>query len=553
MKGRVLIVGGAGVFGRRLAEGLRSTTDVEIILAGRTLFRVRSAAHAVGASFAALDRAQSSAAEISALAPSVVVDASGPFQGADYRFARAVIEAGAHYVDLADARDFVAGFGALDDLAKVRGRAAITGASSTPALTHAALDTVCAGWRRVDSVVAGIAPGNRAPRGRSLVEAILKRAGAPTRVFDHGVWIDWPGWRHYSVIHVEGLGRRRFAIVETPDLDLVPARFATLDRAVFLAGLELSVLQRGIEAIGALRHWRVWRSPERWAAAFTLAARLVEPLGSDNGAMFVEALGRDASDRPCSALWTLLAPAGQGPYAPTLPALATIRKLLVEDVPPGARACVGLLSLTDFASDFERVGLKSGIGRELLRSPFERALGQGFEVAPRAVREAHRSGPVTRLVGEAAVAGAGTFLAEFVASSIGFPCAASAAPVRVVKRQLGDGREIWLRHIGGRTFKSVLSCPAPGIVRERFGPFEFDMKVTATETCLTMEVVGWRLGPLPLPKALAPRSLAKESATGDGRFQFDVPIDAPLLGRLTHYRGALRLETPAQDVKESAA
>ena len=40
-------------------------------------------------------------------------------QGATYR---AAIEAGAHYIDLADARDFVAGFGALDDEAKAHDR-----------------------------------------------------------------------------------------------------------------------------------------------------------------------------------------------------------------------------------------------------------------------------------------------------------------------------------------------------------------------------------------------------------------------------------------------
>jgi saccharopine dehydrogenase-like NADP-dependent oxidoreductase len=42
------------------------------------------------------------------------VDAAGPFQGAEPRVARAAIAAGLHYVDLADARDFVAGFRALD-------------------------------------------------------------------------------------------------------------------------------------------------------------------------------------------------------------------------------------------------------------------------------------------------------------------------------------------------------------------------------------------------------------------------------------------------------
>jgi hypothetical protein len=62
-----------------------------------------------------------------------------------------------------------------------------------------------------------------------------------------------------------------------------------------------------------------------------------------------------------------------------------------------------------------------------------------------------------------------------------------------------------------------------------------------------MRITGWRLGPLPLPAFLAPRSLATESQTNTGRFAYDVPISAPLLGRLTRYRGELDLQkSPAK-------
>ena len=198
MSARVLIVGGAGVFGRRLAEGLRATAETELIIAGRSADRALRAADALGGEHVVLDRALTTSADLTALQADIVIDAGGPFQGADYSFARTVLEAGAHYVDLADARDFVAGFAALDAVARAQGKAAITGASSTPALTHSALDALCAGWRRVDAVRAGIAPGNRAPKGRSLVEAILSRAGAPARVWEGGAWTTRRGWSRSS-------------------------------------------------------------------------------------------------------------------------------------------------------------------------------------------------------------------------------------------------------------------------------------------------------------------------------------------------------------------
>ena len=48
-----------------------------------------------------------------------------------------------------DARDFVAAFPTLDAVAKARGVLAVTGASTTPALTHAVLDEVTRGQGRV--------------------------------------------------------------------------------------------------------------------------------------------------------------------------------------------------------------------------------------------------------------------------------------------------------------------------------------------------------------------------------------------------------------------
>jgi hypothetical protein len=83
---------------------------------------------------------------------------------------------------------------------------------------------------------------------------------------------------------------------------------------------------------------------------------------------------------------------------------------------------------------------------------------------------------------------------------------------------------------------------ARGMVRESFGPFHFDMAVSADASGISMRVIAWRLGPLPLPSFLAPRSIATETQDAAGRFRFDVPISLPLLGRVTHYSGHLALE-----------
>src|SRR5271155_1056829 len=129
----VLVVGGAGAFGSRLVRGLIETTEFDVVIAARDQRRAaaRISASAAGrASAVRLDTATVTAEELRATGAFFVVDAAGPFQGAGYRLARAAIEARLHYLDLADARYFVAGFAALDAAARAAGVVALTGASS---------------------------------------------------------------------------------------------------------------------------------------------------------------------------------------------------------------------------------------------------------------------------------------------------------------------------------------------------------------------------------------------------------------------------------------
>lgn len=554
---RVLIVGGAGVFGSRLARSLRETTDAQLILAGRSLDRAKAAMRETGAHEAiVLDRDTATAAQVHAVGADLVIDAAGPFQGANLSFARAVIEVGANYLDLADARDFVATFPSLDALARQRGVFALSGASSTPALTHAVLDELCAGWRRVDIVRAGIAPANKMDRGPAVMKAILSWVGAPVRVFEDGAWHERSGWSDCGVIDVPQLGRRRFALVETPDLDLIPTRYNTRDTAWFMAGLELPLMQRGMEVVGAFRRWGVLRSAAPCAEILRRAGNLLLPFGSDRGGMIVEALGRDGDDQPRYARWSMFAPNGEGPNTPTFAALAMARKYLAgEPIAGGARACVGLLTLDDFAPDFARHNFRTEIETAPMLAPFDAALGDAFERAPLAVRAGHRGGPVTRLRGRASVQGAASPLAAWVARLFGMPAASGDVPVEVTMRLWPD-KEEWRRSFGARRMRSVLTYVAPGVVRERFGPLSFDMRLDVDATSLSMRVIGWRLGPLPMPAWLAPRSEAVESQDAQGRFRFDVPIALPLTGRLVHYSGWLAAEeveaAPAAPERETA-
>ena len=82
----------------------------------------------------------------------VVVHAAGPFQGADYRVAELCLECGVHYLDVADARDFVANIGRLDDEARQCGLMIASGVSSTPAITSALILALAPEFSRIDTI-----------------------------------------------------------------------------------------------------------------------------------------------------------------------------------------------------------------------------------------------------------------------------------------------------------------------------------------------------------------------------------------------------------------
>jgi len=540
---RVLVIGAGGVFGSRLCEGLLRN-GVEVVVAGRSRARAEAGAARLAAVFpdgrievAVLDTATLTVGDLKATGAAVVADAAGPFQGAEARTARAAIAAGLSYVDLADGADFVARFPALDAAARAAGVVALTGCSSTPALSNAVLDRLTQGWREVVSVEAAISPGARSPRGLSVVQAILSWLGRPVRVFDGGDWTPRRGWSGLYRRDFGAAGRRRVSLCETPDLDLFVERFRPRERALFLAGLEPWPAHLGAWVLGlVVRMFRF--DPVPLAKTLMAMSGWASVIGSDRGAMRVEAYGVDGAGRSARSVWRLVAEPGEGPVTPSLPALAAIKAIAAGRIAPGAQACVGVLALEDIVAEVAPHGLATETLAER-GAIFARAIGPAFDALPAPIRALHETPGRSLWRGEAMTEGASGPLAALVGRIVGFPKAQAACAAEVAIDADGD-RSVWRRRIGGQAFASVLSRPRPGgRVRERFGPLSMDLRLTPENGRLVYRVEGWRLGPIPLPRALGPSTRAHEEVDAEGRFVFDVEISAPLIGRLVRYRGRL--------------
>lgn len=333
-----------------------------------------------------------------------------------------------------------------------------------------------------------------------------------------------------------GIGKRRLSLCETPDLDLLHARFAPRRSALFRAGLELSILHLGLWAASFLVRLGLMRSLQPLAPMFRRLADLLIRFGSDRGGMFVEARGKDGEGRDVRATWSLVAEGGDGPVISSLPALAILRRLAAGELAPGATPCVGLLSLDAIEAEFLPYRIETQIRIESV-DLFARALS-GFDRMPVAVRTGHRTGGGQMLRGRARVDGAESPAGAIVAALFRLPRAIADVPVTVTMLAEGN-REIWIRNFGGRRFRSVLAAQPSGGLTERFGLLTFDLDVPTSERGLAMTITGCRVGPIRIPQVLSPTTEAREDVDEEGRFRFDVTIALPFVGRLVRYRGWL--------------
>lgn len=477
--------------------------------------------------------------------------AGGEASDADpYRLARAAIAAGVHYLDLADEPDFCAGISALDGAARAAGVCVLSGVSTVPALSSAAVAAL-AGEDRVEAIDGAILPGNRAPRGLSVMHSILEQAGRPLAIRRAGRAERRFGWSHPASYALPGGSSRQGYLVNVPDLALFPDHFGA-PNVCFRAGLELAVMRHGLAVFAGLRRLVPFPVPGGLVRLFHLAAGLLAPFGTARGGMAVIVTTAKARRS-----WRLLAQDGDGPSIPAVPVRALLRR---GTLPVGAAPAVGILTLAEAEAAMEGLSVTTERVDEPLEHLFERVLGTAFQDLPEPVRESHRTPACRRFTGRAEVTPGTGWWPALIAAPFGFPREAGVVEVEVVKEATARG-ETWERRFaradetraegrraegrraeGRRTwrFRSHLQA-RDSRMSERFGPFTFTLGLAVRDGGLEFPVLAGRLGPLPLPRALLPVSVARESADPDGPgFRFDVAIHAPLTGALVvRYRGAL--------------
>ncbi|RXT52503.1 hypothetical protein B6S44_17175 [Bosea sp. Tri-44] len=553
---RIVLIGATGVFGRRLARHLSRLDGLDLMLTSRSADKAEALARELAAETSvpirgiAFDRDKDLVASLAALQPWLVIDASGPFQQQGYEVPTAALLLGAHVVDLADARDYLSGYGRqLDELARQRGLVALAGASSTPALSAAAARELSEGWRRLDTVDIAITPGGRSEVGPAVIAAVLSYAGKPVPIWREGELQTTPGWGVGTVIDMPGLGPRRVAPVETVDAETLGPGLAVHSRVSFSAGLEAGIEQWGLRLLGWLRR-RGWLTELAPLVPFLVRARRITRLWtSDRGGMRVAITGIDAKGRPRRAYWSLLAENDDGPQVPVLAAAAAVRALLVDGIAPGARSAAEALDLAMIEAEMAPYAINTSQDeRSFGPALFETVLGaQAVAMMPAAIRAFHASDAKPVWQGRAEVTRGDGRAIELICRFFGLPAASTDLPVTVsVARgdSVDDSCEVWTRNFAGQRFSSHLSIDH-GELREAFGQFSFTLAAEAGPDGLALPIAGWRVFGLPLPRFLMPSAAARETVDAEGRFRFDVRLTLPFFGLLAHYRGWLKPRGPS--------
>ena len=545
----ILVIGGYGVFGGHVARMLCADPALDVVVAGRDEVKAQDFCRMHGGRPQVFDRNDFALGEIvNTVAPFAIIDSAAPFQTyADdtYKIAQLAIDCGAHYLDLSDDSDFTAGIVRLDGAAREACVTVLSGVSSVPALSAAAVEKLSEGLGDVHLIESVILPGNRAPRGLSVIKAILAQAGRPLSLWRDGGVEAAPGWSDLCAIDLDAgegfhLRKRWASLIGAPDLALFPDYFKARS-VLFRAGLELKIMHGALAVLSLPVRWGWVSSIVPLASPLKWIADRLEPFGSDEGGMRVRVLGVTREKHMEERTWTLVAKGGDGPSIPAVSAVIMINNLINSDVLAGARPCLAEFSLQEAEEQLAQLQTRTAQHQQVFNPVFAEVLEESFEQLPTPLRDLHTVADMRRWRGRAAITRGKSLLAKLAGFFAGFPPECADTPVSVVMRRVGTS-EVWERQFGNHRFRSFLRparCGGEGTIYERFGALRFKIGLTVRGDELYFPVLSGSVLGVPFPRLFLPVSHTKESVDAQGRAQFDVSISLPLFGEVVTYKGWL--------------
>jgi hypothetical protein len=360
----VLVLGGYGSFGQRIVRALL-LANIPVIIVGRNKSKASALRDfllkentSYNVDIAVFDVHTALAEQLEKTSPKIVINAVGPFQQSGYTIAKICIAHQVHYLDLADGREFVTSIKQLDDIAKRQKVCVISGASTVPCLSSAVIEHYQSQFSKIDSLVYGISPGQKTPRGLATAKAVLSYLGKPLKPHASSTKIRY-GWQDLYRQHYPKLGKRWMANCDIPDMDLFPEKYG-IKQLRFSAGMENGLL-----------HILIWflSYAIRFGFPFHLiscAERLLkwshyfDRFGTSNGGMHMLMQGKGLKNEDKQINWFIISKQGDGPQIPCVPAIVLAKKLYHnQPIAYGAYPCVGQVSLTEYLQELTHYAIET--------------------------------------------------------------------------------------------------------------------------------------------------------------------------------------------------
>lgn len=360
----VTVLGGYGIFGSRISKALAQHPQARVRVAGRNRDVGQNFARAINADFVPCSLDDEDSLRQAIDDSYIVIHAAGPFQNRDYHVAKLCIEAGSHYLDLSDARQFVVGISALDDLARRQHVFVSSGVSSVPAITCALIMELSSEFLSIDRITIGLSPGNQNPRGASTIAAILSYLGRPVTVVENAQEITVLGWGDSQYREFPPpVGSRRVHNCDVPDLELFPKLWNA--RTVrFFAGVELNVFNYALSTIALLRKLFFLERLPLCAPLFLNLSLMLYSCGSKNGSLAVWLSGKNHNSQQIERKIAIVTD-DDGPATPSSAAIVLTKRIL-DHGPPVLEAfpCVGFLTLDEIMAHLRPLGIWAVKGDE---------------------------------------------------------------------------------------------------------------------------------------------------------------------------------------------
>jgi saccharopine dehydrogenase-like protein len=277
----IAVLGGYGTFGARVSREL-ARRGQRVTVAGRDFARASALAKGLGPDHRAaeVDATDVDSCRRAIRGATVMVVCAGPFSGLGAAPARAALHEAAHYVDIADDREYIRRLRDLDHEFRAAARCAAYGCSSLPAVSSALALSLTSGGEPPERARVTLFIGSANPKGKASVRAMVERLGRPVRTAQG----ERPGFGDPQTIPLPlPFGPRTAYTFDGPEHDLFPALLgvAAVDVRV---GFELPLASAGFALLARMGA----RWGRRTAALLSRIAALAPSVGATGGAVLVE-------------------------------------------------------------------------------------------------------------------------------------------------------------------------------------------------------------------------------------------------------------------------